>query len=158
MNEPVELFKDPLSTYDPPDYRDPLERALAEEPVESITSHPIRMVPPKMPIADAVGILRNEGFSCLIVADDGHLLGLFTVRDVLDKVADRYEHIKHDPIGDVMTSDPVFVYDTDSAGATMCVMAVSGFRHVPVLNTDGKVTGIVSPKRIVDFLQEYDAE
>jgi hypothetical protein len=34
-------------------------------------------------------------------------------------------------------------------------MAVSGFRHVPVLDTDDKIVGIVSPPRVTAFLKAH---
>jgi CBS domain-containing protein len=49
----------------------------------------------------------------------------------------------------------VFAYETDSAGAALSVMAVSGFRHVPVLDVDDKIVGIVSPPRVTAFLQQH---
>jgi len=33
-------------------------------------------------------------------------------------------------------------------------MAVSGYRHVPVLNLQDDLVGIVSPQRVASFLQE----
>jgi hypothetical protein len=34
------------------------------------------------------------------------------------------------------------------------VLAVQGYRHVPVLDVDDEVVGIASPNRILDFLQK----
>jgi CBS domain-containing protein len=54
-----------------------------------------------------------------------------------------------------MTKDPVFVYDTDSSGAALCVMAVAGHRHVPVLDREHRIIGIVTPQRITSFLLSH---
>ena len=33
-------------------------------------------------------------------------------------------------------------------------MAVSGYRHVPVVSLDEKILGIISPQRVTKFLRE----
>ena len=54
-----------------------------------------------------------------------------------------------------MTPNPVCVYETDNAAKAINVMAVGGFRRVPVLNVEDRVIGIIGPKRTVRFLQDY---
>ncbi len=50
----AEDYRDPLENYDPKTYDDPLERALAEEPVASIQSRPFVSVPPHTSVADTL--------------------------------------------------------------------------------------------------------
>jgi CBS domain-containing protein len=54
-----------------------------------------------------------------------------------------------------MTADPIYIYETDSAAAALSVMAVSGYRHVTVLNLQDELVGIISPQRVASFLQEH---
>ncbi|MEM8864896.1 MAG: CBS domain-containing protein [Planctomycetota bacterium] len=151
-------FQDPLENYEPPTYDDPLEQALAEETVSVIQSIPFAKVTPATPIGEAVEMLANLHGSCLLVEDEGRLVGVFTDRDVLDKVALGYDDAKTRTVSSVMTHDPVYVYDTDSLAAALTVMAVSGFRYVPVVDHDGKILGIVSPQRVTGFLRRvFDA-
>jgi CBS domain-containing protein len=148
-------FQDPLENYDPKTFRSPLEQALAEETVAAMQHQPYASVSPDTPIGIAVKHLANLQVACLLIEEDGELIGLFTDRDVLDCVALEYEQIKDRPVREIMTSNPVCVYETDLAAAALSVMAVSGFRHVPVLNLDKKVLGIVSPQRVTEFLRGY---
>ena len=57
-------------------------------------------------------------------------------------------------VSEVMTPNPVFLYETDSLASALCVMALYGFRHVPVLDLKENIVGIVSPQRVAMFLQE----
>ena len=148
-------FEDPLENYDPKVYQDALEQALAEEPVEAIQSTPFASVPPDTPVCDAVEKLAKLHVACLLVQQDGHLVGVFSDRDVLDKVALEWDTVQNLPVSKVMTLEPVYVYATDSSGAALSVMAVSGYRHVPVLDLNRNVVGIVSPQRITEFLQRH---
>ncbi len=151
-------FQDPLENYDPKSYSDRLEQALADETVAAIQSTPYVTISPETPIDEAIKRLAEMHVACLLVATDGKLVGVFSHRDALDKVALNYEERKNSAVSEVMTRDPVFVYETDSAGAVLSVMAVSGYRHVPVLAADGTIVGIASPQRVTEFLQHYFQE
>jgi CBS domain-containing protein len=152
--EPEE-FRDPLQNYDPKFYKDPLEKALAEETVAAIHCTPVATITPDTPVHAAVKALAGMQVACLLVEQDGHLVGVFSDRDVLDRVALEYEQVKNRPVGELMTTDPIFVYENDSAAAALSIMAVSGVRHVPVTNIDQKVVGIVSPQRVTEFLRKH---
>lgn len=152
---PEDEFQDPLEDFEPPQYEDALEEALEEQPVTAMHAQPFECIPPDMPVQEAVHRLAEIGHACLLVAEGDQLVGKFTDRDVLDRVALEYENVKDKPVRDVMTSNPVYVHDTDSAGAALNVMSVSGFRHVPVVSLEGKLLGVVSPQRVTEFLFEH---
>lgn len=148
-------FEDPLENYDPKQHSDALEEALATEPASAIQSTPYASVAPDTPVIKAVEILAELQVACLLIEQDQNLLGVFSDRDVLDKVALEYGEIHDQPVSSVMTKNPVYVYDSDSSAAVLSVMAVQGHRHVPVLDSDDRIVGIVSPYRITSFLQSY---
>lgn len=150
-----EDFQDPLENYDPKVYDDPLEEALAEETVEQIRHEPMATIAPDTPIVDAVKQLAGLHVACLLVEEEGKLLGVFSDRDVLDKVVVEYAEMKDRPVRDAMTDNPFYVYETDSSAAALSVMAVAGFRHVPVLDLKQNLVGIVSPQRVTSFLQQH---
>ncbi|MEM9186441.1 MAG: CBS domain-containing protein [Planctomycetota bacterium] len=152
-------FQDPLENYDADTYDDELERALAEEKVSVIQSIPFATTTPDTPVGEAVEVLANLHGGCLLVEKDDRLVGVVTDRDVLDKIALEYDDLRGRTVGGVMTRDPVFVYQTDSLAAALTVMAVSGYRYVPVVDRDEKIRGIVSPQRVTGYLRRvFDAE
>ncbi|MCA9232814.1 MAG: CBS domain-containing protein [Planctomycetales bacterium] len=146
-------FQDPLENYDPKTYGGRLEQALAEELVGEIEHEPYATIPPSMSVFDAVHKMAFMHVACLLVEEDSKLVGVFSDRDVLTRVALEYEHCKDSPVAEYMTTDPVFVYSSQSAAAALSVMAVSGHRHVPVLDNQQNIVGIVSPQRVTEFLK-----
>ena len=146
-------FSDPLENYDPKLFSDPIARSLAEQTVSAIKSQPFATVPPDVSVEKAINELAGLQVACILVVEDGKLLGVFTDRDVLHQVALEYEHVKWQNVRNFMTPDPVFVYETDPAAAALSVMAVCGFRHVPVVDVNENVVGIVSPQRVTEFLK-----
>ncbi len=152
-SSPNEEFKDPLENYDPPKYSDPLEKALIEESVAAIQATPFTTIAPDTPIRDAINNMVTQEIACLMVEQDGKLVGVFSDRDLLKHVATDYENMKDRPVSDAMTVRPVFVRQDDSSALALNVVAVSGYRHVPVLDVNDKIVGIISPQRISAFLQ-----
>jgi CBS domain-containing protein len=148
-------FQDPLENYEPKVYTDMLERALAEEKVIAIQYRPVATASPDTPVHEAIEELIKLHVGCLLIEEQGKLIGVFTDRDVLNKVALEYDQMKDKPVTEVMTPNPAFVYESDSSGAALSVMAVSGFRHVPVTDINQKVLGIISPQRVTTFLRKH---
>ena len=157
MNDPYTEFIDPLENYDPKQYEDSLERALAEETVSRIQHRPHGSVGPDLCAMDAVKQLAQQHVACLLVEEDGDLIGVFTDREVLNATADDID-LNKKTVRELMTKNPVFVYTSDPAAAALSVMAVNGFRHAPILDVDEKVVGIVSPQRITAFLSKHFSE
>lgn len=151
-------FQDPLENYEPRQFGDSLEEALAEKTVTEIQARPYTSVPSDTTVEAAMQKLLGEDIACLMIEEDGKLVGIFGDRDVLDKVAFEFDSVKDRPVKEVMTADPVYVYETESAAAALSVMAVSGFRHVPVVSLDESILGIISPQRVTKFLHEHSRD
>jgi CBS domain-containing protein len=145
-------FEDPLNNYEPRKYSDAIQEALAEETVAAIRSRPYAEISPDNSVYGALQALAGLKVASLLVVEDGRLVGVFTERDVLERVALRFREIKQLSVRDVMTSEPVVVYDTDPAGAALSAIAVAGYRHVPVVDVRNAVVGVISPRRAFEFL------
>ena len=151
--EPGE-FVDPLSNYDPPRYADELERVLCETEVSRMCITPVAWVDKSATVQDALDMMCKYDCSCVIIKEGDRAAGIFSARDVLNKVADD-PATRARPITDYMTPDPRTVYATDSPAKALNLMAVGGFRHIPVLDTDDKLIGVLGPRRTTEFLQEH---
>ncbi len=148
-------FQDPLENYEPKSYDDELEQALVDETVAAIQAQPFATVTPDTLVHEAIEKLAGLHHACLLVEDDGKLVGVFSDRDALEKVALEYDRVKDRPVREVMADQPVYVYDSDSSAAALSVMAVSGYRHVPVVDLDERLAGIISPQRVTSFLRKH---
>ena len=148
-------FEDPINNYDPPTYEDELEQSLGEDEVKSMQTQPYTAIDASVTIEDAVKLMCERDIACVLVTENDRLAGIFSERDVLNKVADRYEQIKSHPITEVMTAKPLAVYETDCPAKPLNLMAVGGFRHVPILDLDEQVVGVLGPRRVTEYLQRY---
>lgn len=147
-------YSDPLKDYSPPQYADELERSLADDEIGTMKITPFDTISPDTTIGDAMAKMASMRIAALLVADGDRLAGIFTERDVLDKVAGHYDRLKDIPVSVVMTPDPVVAYTTEPPAKALNLMAIGGFRHVPVLDVDDKLVGVLGPRRVTAYLQE----
>lgn len=150
-----DVFEDPLSNYDPPQFASAVEAALAESTVDTMQSRPYAEINSTTPVRLAIHALHGLKVSCLLVVENEKLVGIFTERDVLERVAEQYQNLAHRPISEVMTTNPMVVYAHNPAGTALAAIAAAGYRHVPVVEADGKVAGIVSPRRVFSYLETH---
>jgi CBS domain-containing protein len=102
-----------------------------------------------MAVDDAIARMQAEGTDCLLVTEGGELVGIFTDRDAILKVAGRTS--AGTTIGEVMTADPVILRSGDPVAVAINKMAVGGFRHVPIVD-QGQATGVVSARDVFRHL------
>ena len=100
-------------------------------------------------IEEAIDRMRTESVDCLLVTESGALVGIFTDRDAILKVAG--QSIERRTIGDVMTHDPVILRSGDPVAVAIHKMAVGGFRHVPIVK-GGVPVGVVSARDVFRHL------
>jgi CBS domain-containing protein len=100
-------------------------------------------------IDEAIRRMQGDGVDCLLVTDGGTLVGIFTDRDAILKVAGQPTVGR--TIGEVMTHDPVILRSGDPVAVAIHKMAVGGFRHVPFVKA-GVPVGVVSARDVFRHL------
>ncbi|MBF6605030.1 MAG: CBS domain-containing protein [Chloroflexi bacterium] len=109
------------------------------------------MVARDTPMSEALESMRDEAVDALLVVDRGRLVGIFTERDALLKLAGR--RLAGLTVGDVMTRDPVVLRRDDTVAVAINKMAVGGFRHIPLVEL-GRPTGIVTARDVFHRIAE----
>ena len=105
-------------------------------------------VAPEDTLGEVAERMTAKNVGAVVVKDFGTLIGILTERDLLKAMAARV-HSSEARVRQWMTVDPVTATaDTDVEEASR-VMLEHGFRHLPVLDDDGQVTGVVSLRRVV---------
>ena len=122
---------------------------LLGEHLSRLGSPPPVTVTPDTPIDDAIALMHGSGTDCLLVMIDGGLVGIFTDRDAVVKVAGR--RLGAFRVRDFMTPDPVVLRHDDSIAVAIHKMAVGDFRHIPIVE-DGRPTGVVTARDVFHHL------
>lgn len=149
-------FEDPLSNYNEPDFDDELEKSLLQDEISKVMTYkPFKTIASDATVLDALKMMSELDIACLMVTENDRLVGVFSERDVLYNVVENFDKATKLPIKDLMTPDPVVVYETDCPAQAMNQMAVGGFRHVPVLTVDDRIAGILGPRRVVKYVEDH---
>jgi CBS domain-containing protein len=96
--------------------------------------------------------MNRARVGCVMVVEDGHLIGIFTERDVLTRVAGEPIDLDRRTVGELMTLDPETLTLDDDIAYALNKMSIGGFRHVPLVDCDGRPTGLISMRHIVDYI------
>jgi CBS domain-containing protein len=103
-------------------------------------------------VRDAVRAMYENSVGSVVVVDDaGRPIGIFTERDLLRLVAQGFP--LDSPIGSVMTRDVVVVKGSDSILKAAMVMSERRIRHLPVVDDEGRLVGVISIRDVVDALK-----
>jgi CBS domain-containing protein len=144
------------------------ERTLAEVRLAMAGLHrPVRELPAQAPaitcersatVRQAIEAMQSARTGCLLVLDQGHLVGIFTERDILCKVAAQDVDIDHLLVEALMTPNPESLHVDDALVHALNQMHLDGYRHIPLLDDQGRPTRVVSERDIVDSLATLFAQ
>ncbi|MCA1828737.1 MAG: cyclic nucleotide-binding/CBS domain-containing protein [Myxococcales bacterium] len=142
---------------EPDDHDDSPEEALQgpllTEPISSLNLGPAITVPIDATLQHTVEVMQHRHLGCVLVVDrDGILKGIFTERDLLTRVAGRKLDWTSITVGEFMTADPESLQRGDGIAWALNLMSIGGYRHVPLIDDDGRPTGVVSVKDIIEFI------
>ena len=95
-------------------------------------------------VRQATRLMNDHGIGSLLVLAGGRLVGIFTERDVLRRVVAEGRSPDATSVGEVMTRDVICCSPGDSVEEVADVMRLRRVRHVPVVDVDDLVVGLVS--------------
>ena len=144
--------KQPLTAFDLPMPENPVEHSVMYDQVKSLRQHPPVIIAQSATIGEAISVMTTTNVGALLVVDDaGQLVGIFSERDMLEKIVGIQSEFKNLPITKFMTARPESVTTTDTLNFVLQKMDAGGYRHVPVLE-DGKPVSIISARDMLRFL------
>ena len=104
-------------------------------------------------VADVLKKMVDQRIGCVMVVDQGKLVGIFSERDALMKLnTDAQKHFNR-PISQFMTQGVVTLEADDRIAYALHKMNVGGYRHIPILFA-GKLAGVISIRDILRYLTE----
>ena len=104
-------------------------------------------------VSDVLAILRRERVGCVLVTDQsGKLVGIFSERDCILKVTENFTAVIKEPVSAIMTRDPVTQTPDATIAFALNLMSQGGFRHIPIVDSEGVPTGLISVKDVVDYM------
>jgi len=100
-------------------------------------------LPATATVRSAARAMRERHVGAVLVTADGHLDGIFTERDMVNRVVAESRDPDQTTLAEVMTADPDTIAPTTTAIEALRLMNDGGYRHLPIVER-GCVVGIVS--------------
>jgi len=113
-------------------------------------------------VEDAIrAMLDKDVGACAVIDEHGIVAGMFTERDVLAKFALGGRSAKDTPVRELMSPMVEMATNETTAAEAFKVMLERHYRHLPIVDDQGKVLGILSIRnileaRIDDLLEELE--
>jgi CBS domain-containing protein len=120
----------------------------------------VATIAPSATLAEATEMLRSRGFGALVASADGFTAdGILSERDIVRALASDGASTLERRVETCMSSDVFSCTPSDSIDALMSLMTERRIRHLPVLDSDGALAGMISIGDVVKYrLGELERE
>ena len=123
----------------------------------------VQTIEPDATVAETLHRMRHERIGALVVSEDKtSIAGIISDRGIMDAIVDRGVEVLSERVGSVMTREVFTCSRHDRVSAVMALMTNRRIRHVPVVEHDGRLCGIISigdvvKHRLDEIQREADA-
>ena len=114
-------------------------------------------------VADAINKMLDHHVGAVAVVDSEYrVAGIFTERDVLRKMSLSRQDPQTTSVRELMTTPVELGTLETTAGEALSAMVGSHYRHLPIVDKDGRLLGMLSIRnlleaRVDDLSQELDS-
>ena len=141
-------------------------RYISKVPVRIVMDREFLKVHPKDSLITLIENLREEETSAVVADDEDRLLGFITMKDLLHfftplrrysivglGLLKRYTLNRAARVEDIMVTKPITIHINDNLGHAIKLMIESGKHHLPVVDDERKVHGVLEVKDIIRLIR-----
>lgn len=128
--------------------RQALDRRLGRLPVTEVMNRDVATLLPFESIYRArMLIVQRHVKSLPVVDDERRVLGIVSITDLFTR-----DVVELEPVETIMTTDVVTLVETAPVAELVPLMTDEGFRHLPVVDAEGRLVGIVTRGELLAVL------
>lgn len=111
-------------------------------------------------LSDAIPLMVEKESSCLIIVEDQQPIGIITERDITRLTSRILSNpsLMDAPVESIMTSKPICVYEDSVFKEALMMSRSHQLRHLPVVNNNYELVGVVTQDNLVDAYFRLMAE
>ena len=137
--------------------------ALGNNVVDRFFASGINLLNPDPPLvlaasntaADALELLRQHHHGAVAICEpDKRVAGIFTERDYLTKIVAPQIDPSSLKLSELMTAKPHTLLKTASVAMAFSLLSEGGYRHIPLVDANEKITGILSVRSFLNYLSK----
>lgn len=122
---------------------------IAATPIGTIVRRQPVRVQPTTTLGEVVATLREKGRGAVLVEEAGRITGIFSERDLMLRIDHADPAWTRLAVRDVMTPGPRTIREDEPIDQALNIMLTGGHRHLPIVDADGGLLGIVSIRDIL---------
>lgn len=112
--------------------------------VLALKPSPALQIKPNTTVAEAAQLMAAKREDCVLVTDDDErIAGIFTAKDLAFRVVGAGLKANNVTIAEIMTKNPLCARTDTSATDALDLMVRKGFRHLPVMDENQDISGIL---------------
>jgi CBS domain-containing protein len=112
-------------------------------------------VRPDAPVSEVIEQMKTAGLGCALILDQGELVGIFTERDLLNKLTGKAAGPQSIEVRDLMSANPEVLRENDSVATALNKMSMGRYRHIPVRRADGSYC-VTSIKHVLKYIAKAE--
>jgi len=128
-----------------------LGQSILEATIRDLEPRPPVTVRPTTTIRTAVRLMLERKIGAVVVERDRRAAGIFSERDVMRRVVATGIDLDR-AVEEVMTPDPETLGLDDGIAFALNRMSVGGYRHLPIVDEEGRVAAVLSLRDVVDYI------
>lgn len=109
-------------------------------------------IPPGASVYSAIEMMAEKRVGALLVIEDNRLVGIISERDYARKVILQGHSSKDTFVREIMTPSPFTIQCDKTVDEAMRTMTDHHIRHLPVVDNDGHVAGVLSIGDLVNWI------
>ncbi len=108
---------------------------------------------PEEKVIDAVEKMARNNVGSVVIVDNDKIVGIITERDIINLIASKKD--LNEQLKSHMTKNPITIYFDENLEKATLLMKEKNIRHLPVINKEGKLIGMLSSRDIIKVSLEY---
>jgi CBS domain-containing protein len=131
------------------------------DPVSVLIRHKggdVYSLPSDASVYSAIEMMAEKHVGALLVVDDGYLVGIVSERDYARKVILKGRSSKDTFVREIMTPNPLTIRCDTSIDEAMRTMTDNHIRHLPVLDSEGHLAGVLSVGDVIKWIVSSQEE
>ncbi|MEM6782090.1 MAG: CBS domain-containing protein [Pseudomonadota bacterium] len=103
-------------------------------------------------VSDAIEVMSNGNFGSVVIMEkDNSIAGIVTERDLMRRLLFHKKNPEKTPLSEIMTAEVRVAKEDDNLIDWLRIMSNERFRHLPVVDEDGKLVNMMSQGDFVSY-------
>jgi CBS domain-containing protein len=116
-------------------------------------AHPLH-VERALSVRECARRMHDASSASALIVENGRLIGIFTERDLLERVVAEGRDPDETPLAEVMTECPEALPASATMAQALRFLSSAHYRHAPLVDDAGALVGMLSTGHLIGFVSE----